>query len=74
MVFGALYYVFSKIPFNRLEGQHFEFYELPKSTINKIGLQLVLENSLPLEAIGLLLIGALIGAGFIAKASIAREE
>jgi NADH:ubiquinone oxidoreductase subunit 6 (subunit J) len=73
-IFGALFYVFTKISFVRLEGQHFDFFEQPKSTVQAIGIRLVTDNSLPLEAIGVLLIGALIGAGFIAKQSISKEN
>jgi NADH:ubiquinone oxidoreductase subunit 6 (subunit J) len=73
-VFSTLFYIFTKIPFARLEGQHFEFYEPSSSTVKEIGRQLVLSNSLPLEAIGILLIGALIGAGFIAKSTIADND
>lgn len=73
-VFGVLVYVFDKIPFARLEGQHFEFYEPPISTVQALGVRLVTENSIALEAIGILLIGALIGAGFIAKATVSKQE
>jgi NADH:ubiquinone oxidoreductase subunit 6 (subunit J) len=73
-VFGVLVYVFNKIPFTRLEGQHFEFYEPPISTIQSLGVRLVTDNSIALEAIGILLIGALIGAGFIAKSTISNQE
>jgi NADH:ubiquinone oxidoreductase subunit 6 (subunit J) len=73
-IFGALFYVFTKIPFSRLEGQHFNFFEKPKTTIQSIGVRLVTDNSLPLEAIGVLLIGTLIAAGFIAKESISKSE
>lgn len=73
IIFVTLFYVFSKIPFARLEGQHFDFFEPEKSTVQAIGLQLVVSNSLPLEAIGILLIGALIGAGYIAKSTITEK-
>jgi NADH:ubiquinone oxidoreductase subunit 6 (subunit J) len=68
-IFSGISFVITKIPFARLEGQHFEFYDWPKSTVQNLGIRLVTDNSLPLEAVGILLIGALIGAGFIAKHS-----
>lgn len=71
--FGVLVFVFSKINFTRLEGQHFEFFETPKTTVQSIGIKLITENSLPLEAVGILLLGALIGAGFLAKSSIQKS-
>lgn len=73
-LFSALVYIFHEIPFNRLEGQHFEFFEAPLSTIQALGVRLVTENSIALEAIGILLIGALIGAGFIAKSTLSNES
>jgi NADH:ubiquinone oxidoreductase subunit 6 (subunit J) len=72
-IFLGLLYIYTKISFTRLEGQHFDFVEQPKSVIQSIGIHLVTENSLPLEAIGILLIGALIGAGYIAKQSIQKN-
>ncbi len=71
-IFSVLIFIFSKVPFSRLEGQHFDIYEPPKSTIQNLGIRLILENSLPLEAVGILLMGALIGAGFIAKTTIKK--
>lgn len=68
-IFAGLSFVITKIPFGRLEGQHFEFFEWHRSTIQNLGIRLVTDNSLPLEAVGILLIGALIGAGFISKHS-----
>ncbi|MES2795214.1 MAG: NADH-quinone oxidoreductase subunit J [Bacteroidota bacterium] len=71
---ASLFFVFDKIPFARLEGQHFDFFEAPKSTIQGLGMNLIVENSIPLEAVGILLIGALIGAGFIAKSTLFEEK
>jgi NADH:ubiquinone oxidoreductase subunit 6 (subunit J) len=72
-IFGCLFYIFTKISFTRLEGNHYAFFEQPKTIVQTIGMQLIVNNSVALEAIGVLLIGALIGAGFIAKQSIPNK-
>lgn len=70
---AILIFVFAKINFTRLEGHHFEVFDPAKTTIQTIGIELITENSIALETIGVLLIGALIGAGFIAKTTISKE-
>lgn len=67
---ASFLYLFKNVPFERFEGINHEFYEAPKSIVQSIGINLIAENSIPFEAVGLLLVGALIGAGYIAKSTI----
>ncbi len=70
----GLFFIYTKVPFQRLEGKNHELLDPPITTVQSIGFNLITENSLPFEAIGILLIGALIGAGFIAKATLDNEK
>ncbi len=69
-LFICFMYLFQNVPFGRLEGLNHEFYEAPNSIVQNIGINLIAENSIAFEAVGLLLVGALIGAGYIAKSTI----
>jgi NADH:ubiquinone oxidoreductase subunit 6 (subunit J) len=73
LLFSGLFFVVPRIPFTRLEAHNFEQFEPLKSTVKNIGIYLITENSLPFEAIALLLFGALIGAGYIAKLTLNEE-
>jgi NADH:ubiquinone oxidoreductase subunit 6 (subunit J) len=73
LLFSGLFFVIQRIPFTRLEAHNFEQFEPLKSTVKNIGIYLITENSLPFEAIALLLFGALIGAGYIAKLTLNEE-
>lgn len=73
LIFGSLFKVFSIIPFHVLEGRHFETLEPQKSTVQKLGLNLIIEHSIAVEAIAILLLGALIGAGYIAKKTLEKS-
>ncbi len=71
-VFAGLLYIQFKIPFQILDGRHFNNTNEGRSTVQKLGINLILENSLALEIVGLLLLGALVAAGFLAKKSIEK--
>ena len=73
MLFGTLFKLFSTIPFQLLEGRHFENIEPQKSSVQKLGLNLIIEHSIAVEVIAILLLGALIGAGYIAKKTIEKS-
>jgi NADH-quinone oxidoreductase subunit J len=73
-VFSGLIFIYSKIPFTKLEGRHFETQSIQKSNVNQIGIQLLTNNYLALESIGILLLIALITAGFISKKSINSDN
>lgn len=70
----GLFFVLFNVPFQRIEGKNFEQFEAPITTVQSIGLNLIANNSLPFEAVGVLLIGALIGAGYIAKSTLDSEK
>jgi NADH:ubiquinone oxidoreductase subunit 6 (subunit J) len=73
-VFGVLFFMINNINFARFEGQNYEVFEAQHSSVKSIGLNLITENSLPFEAIALLLFGALIGAGYIAKSTLNNDS
>jgi NADH:ubiquinone oxidoreductase subunit 6 (subunit J) len=66
-LFAALMFVFVKIPFQILVGRHFNTASPKISTVQKMGLELILSHGLALEIVGVLLLGTLIGAGFLIK-------
>jgi NADH:ubiquinone oxidoreductase subunit 6 (subunit J) len=66
-MFACLFLVFRKIPFQILEGQHYDTILALPSTVQRLGENLVLLHGPALEIVGVLLLGALIGTGYLAK-------
>jgi NADH-quinone oxidoreductase subunit J len=70
LLLGTTCYFIWNMPFKHLEGQHFNQTNVIETTIQKLGLNLLLDYSVAFELIGILLLGALIAAGYIAQKAI----
>jgi NADH-quinone oxidoreductase subunit J len=73
LLLGTTIFFIWHMPFGLLEGRHFAETTTFETTIQKLGLNFLLDYSIAFELVGILLLGALIAAGYIAKKAITTE-